>query len=197
VAPLAETFHYRTLEIRARRWPAVIEALRRRENTFGLWLPQIGFAANEGVWITTGDAGAIDDVPDVLGSTVERLVPTVRPTSLEPPPKGGVYAHRWFEVDESDWPEFLALSEAAWPDFERSFETRVIGLFRSLDVEPPRARALLLTRYANLAAWQESRPVDATHAELAEMRARFMRRHELTKATIVRTTTLAEDPGLA
>src|SRR5436305_13301520 len=39
---------------------------------------------------------------------------TARPTSVAPITDEGVFAHRWFEFDPSDWDEFLALSTEAW-----------------------------------------------------------------------------------
>ena len=123
-------------------------------------------------------------VEDVVESKVERLIATVRPTEPTPPTKPGVYAHRRFEIQERDWPEFLDLSESAWPSFESDFGVEVVGFWRSLDVEPPRARVFLLTYYPDLSTWERSR------RPTKDARERFVRRHELTEHTVVVTTEL-------
>jgi hypothetical protein len=62
----------------------------------------------------------------------------------------GVYAFRFFSIVDTDWAEFADLS-ARLARVRVSYDTRICGFFRSLDVRPPDARVLLLTRYANLA----------------------------------------------
>lgn len=205
-----ESYEYRRIETAVRSWPRVLEQFRARARpavesaagrVFGLWLPQIGLAANEGVIMTAwpdvhalerGAGTAVEGLEDVLDSTAERLVATVRPQHPDPPPAGGIYAHRFFGLRESDWPQFLELSERAWPGFEKSFDTRIIGFFRSLDVEPPAARVLLLTRYGSLAVWEQSRMAGARSEEQDRIRERFQRRHQLTSSTVVVTTQLAQ-----
>ena len=81
---------------------------------------------------------------------------------------------------DTDWAEFADLSERAWPGFESSYDAHICGFFRSLDVRPPDARVLLLTRYASLAVWEASRTADTGRSE-------FQRRHKLTRSTIVCT----------
>jgi hypothetical protein len=152
----------------------VREALAAR---WGLFAPQIGDSSESLVAIVRGEG-----VPD--GMTVEsteQLTATVRPTTTDPlPADDGVYALRWFEIDPSDWDEFLALSEGAWPGFEAANPgVRIHGFFRAgADGE----RVLLVTRYPSLASWETSRNVDEDGG-----RANFRRRHELTRSTIVRT----------
>jgi len=204
-----ELYEYRRIVVRARSWPRALRQIGERArpaveaaggSLYGVWLPQIGLPAAEGIVITTwpdaaalarGAAAALEGLDDVLGSEAERLVATVRPESTAPPPEGGVYAHRFFSLAESDWPEFLSLSTQAWVGFEKSFEARVVGFFRSLDVTPPAARVLLLTRYADLGAWEQSRMAGPRSDEEEGIRARFLRRHELTESTMVVTTQLA------
>ena len=203
-----ELYEYRTLRVRPRSWPEATLALHGKARRvvegaggrlFGLWLGQIGMAANEGVLITVWpdlatDASipisAVDGIPEVMESCAERLVATVRPTQPEPPSEPGVYAHRWFELRTADWDEFLELSQAAWPAFEEAHDSRIVGFWRSLDAKPPRTRVLLLTRYPSLAVWERSRLPGAEGSEQARSWQRFRRRHELTDWTRVATTTL-------
>ncbi len=184
-----EHYTYRRFRLRPQSWPKLLEHVRAREpGLFGLYSGQIGLGANEGVLIGVGPStgAALDTCDAVVESTSEALVATVRPLEPLPPTLPGIYAHRWFELAEADWPEFLDLSLGAWPAFESEYDAQVQGFWRSLDVAPPRARVLLLTRYASLAEWERSRtPIsDATH----EAGRRFRRRHELTLDTVVVTT---------
>jgi hypothetical protein len=184
-----ERYAYTSFRLRPRSWPKLIEHVRARpRGLYGLFSGQIGLGVNEGVLIEVGDGAstALDGCDAVLESQSERLVATVRPRDPAPPTRPGVYAHRWFDLAESDWREFLALSEGAWPPFEADYEAEIQGFWRSQDVAPPRARVLLVTCYASLAEWERSRaPIsDATH----EAGRRFRRRHELTQDTRVVTT---------
>lgn len=123
------------------------------------------------------------------------LEATSRPTSIEPLGAGGVFAHRWFELAEGDVEEFLALSTGAWPSFEAAYGAAIEGLFLSRDTDPPDARALLVTRYPSLAVWEASRgSVRTTSGEAAEAGRRFIRRHQLTRRTVVRVGTLIDLP---
>jgi hypothetical protein len=208
-----EIYEYRTLHVRPRAWPEVSLAIHGRGRQkveraggriFGLWLGQIGMAANEGVLITAWpslDADAripvspVEGMTDVMESSAERLVATVRPAQPDPPLQSGVYAHRWFQLQECDWAEFLELSQGAWPAFEKAHDSQIMGFWRSLDAEPPLTRVLLLTRYPSLAIWERSRlPGDEGSAQ-AQAWQRFRRRHELTDWTRVATTTLAGPAG--
>ena len=197
-----EFYEVRRIRISPRAWPRVIEEIttqgaKRVDEAggllYGLFTPQIGLPANEGIVITHWPgAGAeaptqspvTEGITDVLEASVERLVATVRPTEPVPASKGGVYAHRWFELKETDWPEFVSLSEAAWPDFEGAFECEVHGFWRSLEASEAKARVLLLTNYSSLAVWERSRRPTSAAGE------RFARRHQLTEYTVVVTTQL-------
>ena len=143
---------------------------------WGVFVPQIGATSETIEVIVRGG------LPALASATVDvshDLVATVRPVDDAPlGDDGGVYAHRWFEIDPSDWDEFLALSEGAWPGFEAANPgVRIHGFFREGD-----DRVLLVTRYPSLAGWETSRngPDEAGGAN-------FRRRHELTRSTIVRT----------
>lgn len=160
-----------------------LPALRRELDelqvpVWALLVAQIGARADEVELIV-----ASEDVPALTTATVESaqaLEATVRPTTTERITDDGIVALRWFEIVESEWPEFLALSEGAWPGFEGANDgVRIHGFFRPPD-DP--TRVLLVTRYPSLASWETSRngPDEAGGAN-------FRRRHELTVTTIVRT----------
>ncbi len=203
-----ERYEYRTIRIERAAWPKVAAAVHGsiadlvRESggsVFGLWRGEIGWWNDEGAVLSAWPEGTepshhvLNEIPGVTDSTIERVAATVRPVEPTPPTQDGVYAHRWFEFDPGDWDEFVELSQGAWPDFEGAHDgTRVIGLFRSLD-DP--GRALLLTRYASLAMWEQSRPYNPNPSEgLDSARARFMRRAELTLRTGVRLSRLVPPP---
>jgi hypothetical protein len=143
---------------------------------WGVFAPQIG-AASETIEVIV--AGELPVLTTATVTVPRELTSTVRPTTTEPlPADDGVYALRWFEIDPADWPEFLALSEGAWPGFEGANPgVRIHGFFRRGEDE-----VLLVTRYPSLASWETSR--NATDDAGG---ANFRRRHQLTKSTIVRT----------
>jgi len=192
-----ETYEYRRFKVAAGDWERFAERLhgdgarvaqKCGGSLFGVWRGQIGLEANEGIALTAwpdeealaSGAAALHGVfADALESRAERLVATLRPEDPAPPLRTGVYAFRFFSILDRDWPEFADLSARAWRGFESSYEARICGFFRSLDVRPPDARVLLLTRYASLAVWEASR-ADVVRPE-------FQRRHKLTRATIVCT----------
>jgi heme-degrading monooxygenase HmoA len=186
-----EVYEYRRFRVAPGEWEPFVERLRSAAgpSLFGVWRGQIGLEANEGIAMTAWAdeealaAGARALAPvfgRALESRAERRVATLRPEQPTPaPPRNGVYAFRFFSLADADWPEFADLSGRAWPGFESSYDARICGFFRSLDVPPPDARVLLLTRYASLAVWEASR-ADTGRAE-------FQRRHKLTRATIVCT----------
>jgi hypothetical protein len=185
-----DVFEYRQFRVSPGEWDGFVERLRRSAaaSLFGVWRGQIGLEANEGIALTAwpdeenladGVRGLAPVFASALESRAERLVATLRPETPAPPERRGVYAFRTFELADADWPEFASLSERAWPEFEAGYDARICGFFRSLDVPPPAARVLLLTRYASLATWEASR-ADVTRPE-------FQRRHKLTRATRVVT----------
>ncbi len=203
-----EHYEYRRIRVAPRSWRRVGPALHERGaaavtaaggTLFGVFVGQIGLGANEGVVITAwpdrdslqrGAGAVVEGVDEVLESSAEQFVATVRPVEPKPPTERGVYAHRFFEIRDEDWPEFVELSEGAWPRFEETNGVRVQGFWRSLHVEPPLARVLLLTWYPSLAVWEQSRghrPETKTEPEVWQ---RFIRRSKLTEATVVCTTEL-------
>ena len=207
---MKDFYESRLIEAQAGSWPRVVPAITgpganavaaRGGSLFGLFVAQIGLPAHQGLLLTAwpdaralarGASLAIDGVSGVRTVSSERVAATVRPTEASPRTEPGVYAHRWFEIADEDWPEFLELSQAAWPEFEKTFGGEVQGLFRSLDTEAPDARVLLITRYPSLAVWERSRR-PAGSAQEASF-ARFRRRARLTRSTVVVTTRLAGVP---
>src|SRR5207245_11376949 len=127
------------------------------------------------------------------------------PTATHPdataPHQPGLYAHRLFSVREENLPEFLQLSEMRiWPYIE-GFDCRIVGLWRNVDVDPPAARALLITRYPSMTVWDQTRttsedpPPGASPSLYASARTAITRRAELTDWTIVRIFRLVTGAG--
>lgn len=176
---MADVYRYTEFRVPKGGWGEVIAGARSDAAVIGLFAAEIGAPASDGVLLTTdADVGL---PAEVLAS--HRMAPTARPaerpTGLDP---SGVYAHRWFDVAAADVDEVVALSASAWPDFEAGTPgTRIIGLFRVLDLPEPDGRLLLLTYYPSLAAWESSRATEGSAREA------FIRRHQLTESTIVRT----------
>lgn len=148
-------------------------------------------------WIVTGGPGSIGYWDDelVVVSLPDRtspkgahpLVATARPLSTEHPRVTGVVALRDLEVSTHDQDELVELSVGAWDSFEAAFDATVLGLFRRSDTTGPEVRLLLVTRYASLAVWEQSRAaVPARSGDLAEAGRRFRRRREITRRTRVR-----------
>lgn len=201
-----EIYEYRSIRVARGSWSRVKEALegpgaaRTTEaggSYYGAWRGQIGLGANEGVVMTAwpdveslarGCGACVEGIADIIESSFERFEATVRPRDTTRPELAGIYAHRRFEIDDAEWPEFLALSEGAWPSFEKTNDANIIGFFKSLDVDPPQARVLLLTRYASLAVWELSRGHRTDTLTEPEAYDRFVRRAKLTRSTVVVTT---------
>jgi hypothetical protein len=195
-----ERYTYLSIRVERGTWPGVAasvwgpvdEALRADgAMVIGLWAAEIGAHTDEGVLMCTMETvahPALEAIDSLIESSTERVVATVRPTDRTPQTAAGIYAHRWFETTDDRWPEFLELSEGAWPHFETAHPgTEILGFFRSLDVDAPRCRILLVTRYPDLATWERSRPYAPKPTEgTEESRRRFRRRAELTDRTVVR-----------
>jgi hypothetical protein len=189
-----ELYESRTFVVGPGEWDDRAARLRSAAGGafFGLFRGQIGLEANEGILLTAWagapqlalGVGALRAACDGARNVrTERMTATVRPTSLTPPTRSGVYAFRHFDVLDSDSAEFVSLSERAWPEFEAAYDVEIIGLWKSLELRPPMARFHLLTRYASLATWEASR------ADVG--RPEFARRARLTRATRVVTAVLA------
>lgn len=199
------TAHYvlHTVTTAPRQWQAVAVDVRtagaRRLATqggalYGVWRSQIGRPRDELTIITVWDneAPASDSLltgtPDIRSVTQEIMTPTLRPDSTDAPRRQGNYAFRSFETPAAHWDEFLELCAGAWPDFESSYDSQVIGLWRFNEDHNGLRRSLLLTRRPNLAMWERSKIPQG--AEEVEVRRKLSRRYDLCETTCVFTTTL-------
>jgi hypothetical protein len=199
--------HHR-LDCAPRQWKAVADVLDRDgrraiETTggslYGIWRSQIGRPRDELTVMTfwTDGARASDGMTEALrgiGSVrrheMQAMTSTLRPTSSTPPTRQGNFAFRWFETPAQHFEEFLALSAKGWPDFESSYDSQVIGLWKIVDAGAGDdvVTSLLLTRRPDLAMWERSK-IPQGEKEIA-MRETFNRRYDLCDSTVVYTTTL-------
>jgi hypothetical protein len=172
---------------RARFIDAVAEAKAAAgDRVLALFTAQLGWeGAQVALLAERGDDDAaladLTRLPEVLTREAHDLKPTIRPTEgaiLQP---GGIYVHRWFEVEATSFDEFVGLSAEAWPDFEERFDARIFGLFEVTSVKPgdnpANRRLLLITRYADHGVWEASR--DPTTAAMQT----FAKRAALTLST--------------
>ena len=156
----------------------------------GLFVSQLGWANTQAAaliaWPGNDDgreaalARLAGDVR-VTSVKIDRLTPTVRPSSDDPPAPGGIYVHRWFHIRADAMSEFVSRSAEGWMDFESRFDARIYGLFSAersdQDLEAGVLRMLLLTRYGDHGVWETSRD-PSTEAMKA-----FARRQALTRTT--------------
>ena len=153
----------------------------------GQFAPQLGWRSNEAAvlvrWPSAeerGDAAAIAGGP-ITNIAVRRMTPTLRPGDGDSLKPGGIYVHRWFEVDADAEDEFVALSGQGWKTFEVDFDANIFGLFRAEPDEEDKAAKrvsfLLVTGYGSHGVWEASRNPATEGMET------FMRRHELTQRT--------------
>jgi len=160
----------------------------------GLFRGQLGFASNEAVMLLRFKSAIrdrlreIDRAPGVVAMHPEVLTPTVRPKDEAVLTGGGIYVHRWFNVDADSVADFISLSNRAWTKFEGSYATEIFGLFTAertaQDVREGAGRLLLLTYYASHGVWEASR--DQTR----DPNGLFVQRHALTRSTIGRSSVL-------
>ena len=146
---------------------------------------------SDGARAQDGIAAALRGVSGIKTHEMHAMTPTLRPTSPAAPTRQGNFAFRWFETPPQYFDEFLALSEKGWPDFESSYDSQVIGLWRIIDGDAARGdvvSSLLLTRRPDLAMWERSK-IPQGEKEIA-MRETFNRRYDLCSSTVVYTTTL-------
>lgn len=149
----------------------------------GQFAPQLGWANNEAAVLLREaqiEPGALT-VPNLVASVrVERLTPTLRPADGAAPKPGGIYVHRWFEVDAGAADEFVVLSGQGWQRFEAQFDANIFGLFRAApspaDTGVDVVRLLLLTRYADHGVWEASRDPTSEAMQIFARRAQLTRR---------------------
>jgi|SRR5215831_6102855 len=158
----------------------------------GQFAPMLGWKTNEAAVLLRrpADESAPGDLgPLVVAYSSERLQPTIRPGDGDRLLAGGIYVHRWFEVEAAAAEEFVNLSGQGWRRFETQFDARIFGLFRA---EPSRrdaaeglARLLLITRYADHGVWEASRDPTSEAMQI------FARRQRLTRRSWAASTRLA------
>ncbi len=195
---MPESYTYDRFRLTSPPWENLAERVRSgADGVLAVFRGEIGVASDEGVVLATaGTSLAMGDNAKSLGR--DELTATIRPEAPTRLSESGVYAHRRFDLSSSDWDEFLALSQAAWPDFEAVNDgCRIVGLWRGPDPSADVAAALLITRYPSLAAWERSRPYAAQPVDEDKLdawiaaREAFRRRGELTRRTVVCTYRLA------
>ncbi|HTX50390.1 MAG TPA: hypothetical protein VME40_13475 [Caulobacteraceae bacterium] len=176
---------------------ALAERLRSASGVevVGQFAPQLGWAGNEAAVLLRWAEGATGDPSPLLSPLLaasarrERLTPTIRPGDADKPAPGGIYVHRWFEVDAGATDEFIALSGQGWERFEALFDARIFGLFRSDVSDADRAaaveRLLLITRYGDHGVWEASRDPSTEAMRI------FARRQQLTRRSWAASTRLA------
>jgi hypothetical protein len=154
----------------------------------GQFAPQLGWANNQAAVLLRGGDSALDAPGLIVSVTSEPLTPTLRPADGAIPRPGGIYVHRWFEVDAASADEFIELSGQGWKRFEAQFDTQIFGLFRAAPSPADKAaaiqRLLLITRYAGHGVWEASREPTSEAMQI------FARRQELTGRTWAASTLL-------
>lgn len=133
----------------------------------------------------------ITAAPSVIASAPDRLAATARPHPGDKVPAGGIFVHRWFVIDPKDVDELVRLSVIGWKDYEGQFDTRIYGLFEAARTAADRkagvTRMLLITRYRDHGAWEESRDPSAAS------RTAFNQRQKLLKGGWAASTRLSKD----
>lgn len=165
---------------------ALAERLRELggADVVGQFAPQLGWKTNEAAVLLRrpeGDERTVGlGAPLVTELQAERLRPTVRPGDDDHLAAGGIYVHRWFEVEAPAAAEFIELSCQGWRGFEAQFDARIFGLFRAepnlRDTAEGVARLLLITRYAGHGEWEVSRDPTTEAMQIFARRQRLTQR---------------------
>jgi hypothetical protein len=154
---------------------------------YGFWrnLGGLGLRRDEGIAVTAwrSQEAARASAP-VANSQPHVLQATVRPTSDAVPTYPGIYVFRWFDIHAKNWETFRDLSNEAWPNMESVFDANICGFWRSLDIQEPDAKVLLLTRYADLSVWEASRWWRKPSSDAGAAMSRFDYRNDLTESSI-------------
>lgn len=191
---------YEYLFLTLARGPAPHQALAERlrglssVESVGQFAPQLGWAGDQAAVLlreAPGEPPALAELvapPLVVNARRERLTATIRPGDNDRPSPGGIYVHRWFEVEAGATDEFVALSGQGWERFEALFDARIFGLFRADASEADRAagvvRLLLVTRYGDHGVWEASRDPTTEAMQI------FARRQQLTRRSWAASTRL-------
>ena len=171
--------------------------IRNNETSlYGLWRSQIGLPRDTitmiSVWPDLETAKEKSNqicIGMELVSAVETCImrPTIRPKTNKRPRRQGNYAFRWFDTPLRNLDEFLKLCFEAWPDFESSYDSQIIGLWK-IENNHKTVKTLLLTRRPNLAMWERSKIPEGPKE--TSVREKLSRRYDLCDWTTVYTTTL-------
>ena len=178
----------------ARRLAAAAPALQAAGGEIvSQFAPQLGWANDEAAVLVRwsgarGDLAAITSLEGVVGAAVDHIAPTIRPADPDLPAPGGIYVHRWFEIEAGAEDEFVSLSSQGWAHFETLFDAKIFGLFRAEPSDADRAagssRLLLVTRYGDHGVWEASRDPTTEAMQI------FMRRQQLTRRSWAASTRL-------
>tara|TARA_B100001093_G_scaffold481799_1_gene512859 strand:- start:77 stop:724 length:648 start_codon:yes stop_codon:yes gene_type:complete len=171
--------------------------IRNNETSlYGLWRSQIGLPRDTitmiSVWPDLETAKEKSNqicIGMEMVSAVETCImrPTIRPKTNKRPRRQGNYAFRWFDTPLRNLDEFLKLCFEAWPDFESSYDSQIIGLWK-IENNDKTVKTLLLTRRPNLAMWERSKIPEGPRE--TSVREKLSRRYDLCDWTTVYTTTL-------
>ena len=171
--------------------------IRNNETSlYGLWRSQIGLPRDTitmiSVWPDLETAKEKSNqicIGMEMVSAVETCImrPTIRPKTNKRPRRQGNYAFRWFDTPLRNLDEFLKLCSEAWPDFESSYDSQIIGLWK-IENNDKTVKTLLLTRRPNLAMWERSKIPEGPKE--TSVREKPSRRYDLCDWTTVYTTTL-------
>ena len=171
--------------------------IRNNETSlYGLWRSQIGLPRDTitmiSVWPDLETAKEKSNqicIGMEMVSAVETCImrPTIRPKTNKRPRRQGNYAFRWFDTPLRNLDEFLKLCIEAWPDFESSYDSQIIGLWK-IENNDKTVKTLLLTRRPNLAMWERSKIPEGPKE--TSVREKLSRRYDLCDWTTVYTTTL-------
>jgi hypothetical protein len=140
-----------------------------------------GFATNQ-IWVFSAweNTDAIQKyTPTIEGfdnyctSAQEQLIATVRPAQAVFIDRPGIYVVRWIRMQSSDIDEYTQLCLETWPRFEENSQARCYGVFRPFEKQEGVEKILMLTWYATLNDWEQSRQFDPVD------KAKWARRSEI------------------
>ena len=183
-------FFYALLEADARTPDALLTALApQRARLWASFTGLFGLPRHQVIALTHGSP--LEAVPGATIAASATWTPTARPTDTAPLTEPGLYVLRHFAVAPGDVDEFVALSAAAWTDFETDadFAAHPKGLFNAGLDDDGSAAVMLVTWYDGFTSWERSRSPAPDAAE------NFRRRHELTRGTSAMALRLAEVPA--